>query len=321
MIGLDGRRLGQPIARGERVEVAQQRQTLGVEARRLRVRRQRRADAARLLLGDLGRAELLAQLVAGARHDLEELRVARALAGGGDGLAGVGLLQAQIEPHAPAGAFAQQQVRAVDDEIGADAIADALQRRHRDGVAIAQPHLEPHARDIVGRDDAQIGAGGDLGDQHFAERRREPGGVGAAGQVLQAEHGDDAATARARSRCRLGRRGSRGRDRRRRRRVSAQVIRAPGGDGGDDDGATDRARHPAPARARQRHRAGGDRRRHLGRVGEAVGRIALEAAPDRLLPALGQVGREPSRRRRRRVQARVGIVAPRTAARRSPSRT
>ena len=84
-------------------------------------------------------------------------------------------------------------------------------------------------------------------------------------------------------------------------------------DAGDEPGRDHRATERSP-RARRRRVpeelvvARCDRRHDLRGGREASGRVALETAQDRPLPALRELGREGARRRRRRVEPPARIV-------------
>jgi hypothetical protein len=191
-------------------------------------------------------------------------------------LAGGGVLHTRVE----AQAIADGGVRADDDEIGAQVLAQPRQRVARVPVGVGEAELELGAGDVLAGERAQP-AGGDLGAEHLGDRGRQPGAVGAAREVAEAEGRDRTA----RRGCRRGRALDAGRlAARPEQQQPAGHRQHPGGDEHD------------PSRAAPRRR--GQRRGDLAGRGEPARRSALEAATDRRVPALVEAGHQRTWRRR-----------------------
>ncbi len=180
----------QEVAGGDLVVDAQLRQAFGVEARRLGARGQRRLDRGRVRRRDGRQGQLRAQLRSGPRRERVEIGGRSLLRHQRDRLAGGGVLEPQVEPDGSLPARGRSRDRNRGARDPPPVLPDAGEGVLAERVGLRKREVALHPRDVLARDRPQLLAGGELGRQHLARRRRDPGLLRLPGEILEAEDGD-----------------------------------------------------------------------------------------------------------------------------------
>jgi hypothetical protein len=139
---------------------------------------------------DSSRTPSRPRMPAPARDEVEQVGRGRRFGEHRDRVPCDGVLQPQVQPDLLGAAHACVDVRADQYDIGADVLMDPLERVGGVAVGGGQSQLDFHPRHVFARDSTELLAGGQLGRQHFTERRRQPRALRAAREVLEAEHGN-----------------------------------------------------------------------------------------------------------------------------------
>jgi hypothetical protein len=188
-LGVGVRGLGEEVLRPLRIEGAQVRQPLRVEAGRSGVRRPQGLGL--LLLGGGRRrpAELLAQRRTGARDEVQKLGLGPDLRQVRDRFAARHLEHLEVEADPAVAHLPQREVGTDDDQIGAEHGVEALHLLRAAQSVLGKGEGGPGPGDVLAGDQAHLLAGRELGAEHLGEGVGEPGRLRVAGEIGEVEDG------------------------------------------------------------------------------------------------------------------------------------
>ena len=292
-VGIGGDGLLEQIAGREAVQHAQLRQALPIEPLGFEVRGRYGGQHVRFRRRRFFHSHGLPQAGADPGHEIDEPSFGAALGHRRHRLARGHVL----DPHVQADLVVEAEVGPQQHRVGAEVPSDLRERVAGEALGVGERQLHLHAADVLPRDRTEAPPRRQLGRQHVRERGREPAHLGVARQVLEAEHGDGAASGEPRGRG--GRRNGFG---------EAAKTRDPHDDRDRAHQSEQRGRHErapavAPGEGGGPGAARGHDGRHLGEMHQHALEIARQVPCRRV--ALGRIlGQaaldDPAQRRRHR---------------------